>query len=97
MKKMLKMVSAVLLAVAMTACAHGSKVDFAAARTLKKGMTTQEVTTVLGKPYHVSSRGDGVQIYQWVSVNLLLGQNSNMSVIFKDGIATSVPEIPDSF
>lgn len=78
----------------LAGCA-GTNFKWDDARQLKKGMTQQEVTALVGKPYMVVSKGEGVQRWVWSSASMLSAKS--MAVTFKDGIATDVPDIPDSF
>jgi outer membrane protein assembly factor BamE (lipoprotein component of BamABCDE complex) len=97
MKKIMRFVSAVVLVLLMTACASGSgRINWDHARQVKPGMTQQEVAALMGKPYMVMAKGSGVQTHAWISASAFEG-SSTMSVTFKNGIATDVPEIPDSF
>jgi outer membrane protein assembly factor BamE (lipoprotein component of BamABCDE complex) len=83
-------------AMLVTACAGSGNIDWNNARKLKVGMTEAEITTQLGKPYSVTSKSDGTQVWVWVNVNMMAGTKS-LSVIMQGGKAIQVPPIPDSF
>ena len=97
MKKLLKFVSAIALALSITACAGSGKINWDAARQVKPGMTQQEVTEVMGRPHRVSGRGNGVETWLWVHANGFTGSTQSASVIFKDGIAAGGIPVPNSF
>lgn len=95
---MYKTLSAVVLALALSACATaGSKIDWNNARQVKAGMTQQEVSTLLGKPYSVTATGDGTQRWVWVYVNGFSGAHQSAALSFKDGKVVKAFEIPDTF
>lgn len=68
----------------VTGCAGSGKINWDEASQLKPGMTEQEVTSIMGKPYSIASKNDGTDIWVWVHVNLLVGSES-MSALMKDG------------
>ena len=93
MKKLLPIL--VLAASVIAGCA-GTPFKWDDARRISPGMTTSEVTQLIGQPNTVKSTGD-VLIYVWVYVNSLNGTTRTLRVDFKDGKAISAPPIPDSF
>lgn len=96
MKKILRFAMAFAMALSITACAGSGRINWDAARQVKPGMTSAEVEKIMGRPYMVASKGGGVQTHVWTHATAF-GGASSMSVSFKDGIASSVPEIPKSF
>ncbi len=91
----MKKINAIILTVLLlTACA-GTAFKWSDARKITPGMTTQEVSQLIGQPTSVTSR-DGVLIYVWVWVNTFSGTRS-LRVDFKDNKAITAPPIPDSF
>ncbi|WP_162788092.1 hypothetical protein [Chromobacterium haemolyticum] len=91
---MKKTMLAGLISLALTACA-GTPFKWDSARQIKQGMTTEEVTKLMGAPYSVVSR-EGVIRYIWVDVGAFSGSKS-VAVDFKDGRAVSAPPIPEEF
>lgn len=85
-----------LLPITLLASCAGTPISWDHARQLRVGMTESEVTKEVGKPYMVSSRSDGTQVWVWTFVAGLGGAES-MTVIMKDGKAVQVPIIPASF
>ena len=83
-----------VLAVALTACA-GTPFKWDSARKIQPGMTTTEVSEIMGPPHTVSSSGDNLR-YVWVYVNSFTGTRT-LAVDFKDGKVLKAPPIPDSF
>lgn len=92
---MLKLRHALLCLLFLTACA-GTSFKWDDARKITPGMTTTEVTQLIGPPNNVTSR-DGIVIYLWVYVNSLSGKTRTLRVDFKDNKAMGAPPIPDSF
>lgn len=78
----------------LTACA-GTPFKWSDARKIQPGMTTAEVTQIMGTPNNVTSR-NGTLIYVWVSVNSFSGSKT-LRVDFKDDKVITAPPIPDSF
>lgn len=78
----------------LTACA-GTPFKWDDARQIKEGMTTNEVTALVGAPNNVTSQGDSL-IYVWVYVSSFTGSRT-LSVIFKDGKVTKAPPVPAEF
>ena len=66
------------------------------ARKVHVGMTKEEVTKIMGKPYSVSSTSDGTEKWVWVFATGW-GSSRSFRVDFKDDIVIEVPKIPDSF
>lgn len=84
-----------LILLFLTACA-GTSFKWDDARKITPGMTTDEVTKLIGTPNTVTSR-NGVLIYVWVYVNSLSGGSRTLRVDFKDNKVMAAPPIPDSF
>jgi outer membrane protein assembly factor BamE (lipoprotein component of BamABCDE complex) len=93
----MKKIAVAMLALALSACAGSGSIKWDNVRQLQVGMTEKEVVEKVGRPYRVSGKGDGTEVWVWVYVNTMTGSNESMSVIMKDGKATSVPKVPDSF
>ena len=72
----------------------GTRFEWAQAKAVRVGMTTEEVENLLGKPHTVHSRADGSQTWIWSGANGLLGSVQAVSFPVKDGRVTSVPVIP---
>lgn len=87
--------SIVALCLILSACA-GTPFKWDQARQIKEGMTTNEVTAIMGSPTSVTSRSDSL-IYVWVHVNGLTAATRSMSVVFKDGKVREAPQIPDTY
>lgn len=90
------MLRAILLALTLTvsACA-GTNFNWDTARQIKPGMTEQEVTALMGRPYLVKSAGSQVT-WVWSHANAL-GASKAVSVVFVDGKVSDAPAIPESF
>jgi len=83
-----------ILALSLAACA-GTPFKWEAARQIRQGMTTTEVTQLVGSPNTVKAQGDTL-IYVWVYVNSFSGTRT-LRVDFRDGKAISAPPIPPEF
>lgn len=80
---------------ALLGCA-GTKFSFSDARRIEPGMTQQQVQSIMGRPYSVTSRG-GKEIWVWSYANGMTGAHQSIAFIFKNGVVESTPSIPDSF
>lgn len=83
-----------LLFATILGCA-GTHFKWSDARQVQAGMTTKEVSALLGAPTSVRSAGETL-IYVWVWINPY-GQSKTLTVPFKDGKVVSQPAIPDEF
>lgn len=85
-------------ALALVVGCAGSYFNWSQARQVKQGMTTAEVTQIMGKPMIVQTLGtDGKKLkYIW-AYGTGLGSGGSFTIIFEDGKATQVPVIPDEF
>jgi outer membrane protein assembly factor BamE (lipoprotein component of BamABCDE complex) len=83
-----------ILALSLTACA-GTPFKWSQARQIQPGMSTTEVTQLVGAPNSVKSQGD-VLTYVWVYVSSFSGTRT-LRVDFRDGKAISAPPIPPEF
>lgn len=90
MKKLITCAMVFLLA----ACA-GTPFKWEDARKIKEGMSTQEVSALVGTPNSVHAQGDVLR-YVWVYVNSFEGTRT-LVVDFKDGKAIKAPPIPEEF
>ncbi|QDG38614.1 hypothetical protein FJN14_09205 [Alteromonas mediterranea] len=91
----MKVFLVIFLALSITACA-GSPFKFENARKVQAGMSQDELTNLLGKPYMVTTRGQD-QIWVWSHANGMTGAAKSVSFVIRDGKVVSVPTIPDSF
>lgn len=95
--------AALVLAAAMSAgCASmigaGTSIDWDKARQVKGGMTEQEVSGLMGKPYSVTAKPDGTQVWVWSYASMLTGKTQSAALPFdKDGKAVGGFNIPASF
>lgn len=78
----------------IAACA-GTPFEWTSARKIKDGMTTNEVTALVGPPNNVRAQGDTIR-YAWVYVDAFQGSRT-LVVEFKDGKVMKAPPIPDNF
>jgi len=85
-----------LIAAALLSGCAGSRFKMANARKVEVGMTEQQVTKLMGRPYSVVSKGEE-QIWIWSQANGLTGSSQSVSFIMRDRKVVSVPTIPDSF
>jgi len=92
--KMVRLIAIALVAVALSACA-GTAFKWDSARQIKTGMNEQEVTALMGPPYLVQSKRDGV-IWVWSYADAFAGAKT-VSVVFVDGKVSEPPPIPASF
>lgn len=92
---MRKQIAILLTAATLSGCA-GTLFNWEQARAVRVGMTTQEVEAVLGKPYLVTTQGDGSQMWVWSQANGFTGESRVVSFPVRDGRVVGVPEIPFS-
>jgi outer membrane protein assembly factor BamE (lipoprotein component of BamABCDE complex) len=92
---MKKLFLLLLAAIIFSGCA-GTRFSWDDARKIKAGMTTNEVTQLIGFPNDIASTGDMVR-YTWVFVNGITFSNRTLSIAFKDGKVAETPKIPESF
>ncbi len=83
-----------ILTLSLAACA-GTPFKWSQARQIQPGMSTAEVTQLVGTPNSVKSQGD-VLTYVWVYVSSFSGTRT-LRVDFRDGKAISAPPIPPEF
>lgn len=93
----MKMIAAIILAISVTACAGSGKINWNNARQVKLGMSEQQVTALLGRPYSVTAKPDGTQIWVWVNANGMTGSTSSIAIPMKGGVTTADLKVPDSF
>lgn len=84
-----------IAALALAACA-GTPFKWSQARQIQPGMSTTDVTHLVGTPNSIKSQGD-VVTYAWVYVNTFNGTSRTLRVDFRDGKAISAPPIPPEF
>ncbi len=85
----------VAVTTALVAGCAGTPFEWNAARKIKDGMTTNEVTALVGPPNNVRAQGDAIR-YVWVYVDAFQGSRT-LVVEFKDNKVIKAPPIPDSF
>ena len=90
-------IAVLVLAVVLAACAGSGSIKWDNVRQLQVGMTEKEVVEKIGRPYRVTGKGDGTEVWVWVHVNPITFASQSVSVGMKDGKVTSVPKVPDSF
>lgn len=86
---------ATLIALCLLAACAGTPFKWDDARKIKGGMSTQEVTTLVGTPNAVRSEGDVVR-YVWVYVSSFEGTRT-LVIDFRDDKVVKAPPIPDEF
>lgn len=79
----------------LSACA-GTPFKWNDARQIREGMSTQDVTALIGPPHTVSAR-DGIVRYVWVEVSMLDYSTKSLSIDFRDGKVVKAPPIPAEF
>ena len=89
------LVLALLLVCTLVAGCAGTQFKWSDARKIKTGMTTDEVTQLLGEPNGIVSR-DGILIYSWSYISLASGSRA-IRIEFKDNKVTEAPAVPNSF
>lgn len=90
-----KILVILLLSITILYGCVGTPIKWDDARKIKAGMTTEEVTLIMGKPMSVTAR-DGILIYVWVYVGFDY-TSKTLRIDFKDNKAITAPPIPDSF
>lgn len=90
----MKRLIALLLTAFLLGCA-GTPFQWNDARKIEVGMTTEEVTKLVGTPNNVRAQGDILR-YVWVYVSSFEGTRT-LVVDFKDNHVITAPPIPDSF
>lgn len=98
---MRKIVFASVLAFAMSGCASvvgsGTPIDWEKARQVKGGMTGPEVSALMGKPYAVTAKPDGTEVWVWSYASALTGMTQSAALPFgKDGKAMGGFNIPSN-
>jgi len=91
MKKLLM----AMICAALVACA-GTPFKWESARQIKTGMTSSEVTQLMGAPYSVTASGKKL-IYTWVEVNSFTMATKSLAIVFIDDKVTTAPVIPAAY
>ena len=91
----MKTIIAALIAAYFLAACAGTPFKWDDARKIRAGMSTQEVTAIVGTPNAVKAQGEILR-YVWVYVSSFEGTRT-LVVDFKDGKAIKAPPIPDEF
>jgi len=76
------------------ACA-GPQFKWSDAGKIKSGMSSEEVTRIMGDPNIVASR-DGKLFYTWASRGMCQGSRA-VTIEFKENKVTDAPAVPTSF
>jgi outer membrane protein assembly factor BamE (lipoprotein component of BamABCDE complex) len=97
MLKKLATIFLIAFAAILAGCAGSGPIKWDNARQVKQGMSQQEVTALLGKPYRVSASPDGTEKWLWVYANGLTGSSASAHLTFKDGKVQTAFRVPDSF
>ena len=82
-----------VLAVLLFAGCVGTPFKWSDARRIEVGMTTEQVTQILGKPLSMSSQGQN-EVWAW-NYGTGLGTGGYFAVVIKDGKVIEVPKIPE--
>lgn len=90
----MKTIHTLLLAITLSACA-GTAFQWDTARQIKAGMSEQEVQALMGPPYLVQSKPDGL-VWVWSHAGAFSGVKT-VSVVFRDGKVVQAPQIPQAF
>lgn len=94
--KHLKILFIALILMFVTGTAEAKKIKWDDARKIQIGMTTTEVTKLMGKPYQISTNAEVVR-YLWISINAFTGSSRSLYIDFIDGKVAAVPVIPPEF
>lgn len=86
---------AILFSVTLLSACAGPQFKWGDAGKIKSGMSTEEVTQLMGEPNAISSR-DGKLFYTWASRRMCKGSRA-ITVDFKDNKVTDAPAVPTSF
>lgn len=80
------------LALLVSGC-MGTYFNNARVRQLQVGMSQQQVREIMGKPYSTIASADGTTKWVW-AYGTAVGYGRGASVIFREGVAVSVPPVP---
>lgn len=83
-----------LLIAALSAPRGSGKIRLKRVRQIERGMSKKEIIKLVGKPYHITASGGGIEHWMWFQMDRNFGHTS-FTVGFENGIATAVPEIPE--
>ncbi len=83
------------MVITLAAGCAGTPFKWDAARQITPGMTTAEVTRLMGTPTSVLASNE-LLTYVWVYVSPFSGSRT-VRVTFRDGKATAAPPIPPEF
>jgi hypothetical protein len=87
----------VISVVASAGCWSAPKMTWKNARLIQAGMTTNEVTQLIGKPYSVIAVSETKQRRVWVSLEGFTYATKSLSIDFENGKVIAPPPIPDEF
>jgi outer membrane protein assembly factor BamE (lipoprotein component of BamABCDE complex) len=82
------------IVVLLSACS-GPQLKWSDAGKIKSGMSTEEVTHIMGEPNVVASR-DGKLFYTWASRGICKGSRA-VTIEFKENKVTDAPAVPSTF
>lgn len=91
----MRCITVLALAAILAGCA-GTNFSFDQARRVKVGMTSAQLTELMGRPYSVISK-NGAEVWVWSRANGFTGSSRAVSFTVRNGIVEAVPDIPDSF
>ena len=89
------LVLALLLVCTLVAGCAGTQFKWSDVRKIKTGMTTDEVTQLLGEQNGIASR-DGILVYSLSYVSLARRSRA-IRIEFKDNKVSDAPAVPNSF
>lgn len=92
----MRLISLLLVTLVLGGCVHGTQFNWDQARQIRSGMTTAQVSEIMGKPYLVKS-GNGMVRYVWTAVDGLTFETKTLAVDFVDGKVVNPPPIPTEF
>jgi hypothetical protein len=85
-----------LLLVAASAGCAGSDFQWDQARQIQRGMTEDQVSTLMGSPTGVTTQSYGV-VWNWAHLDPRTDSARAVSVVFRDGQVVSGAGVPESF
>jgi outer membrane protein assembly factor BamE (lipoprotein component of BamABCDE complex) len=91
----MKRIAVLLVAAVLSGCA-GTPFKWESVRSLKEGMTQEEVASVMGEPYSVTASGEKT-VWTWSYANGMSGSNRAASVVFVGGRLVQPAGVPSHF
>jgi len=71
--------------------------DFEKVRTIKVGMSEQQLLDIMGSPYSVTTQYNNQQIWLYHQFNTFTGATKWVSFVLQNGVVTGTPYLPKSF